>query len=1410
MTDAASNEVPCVVRQTATWEQQDGDARWVLIDASIDSNETYYLEFGTNVQRSSVADGLSVSNGDQEITIDTGPLELVFSRTNSTLIAGAAVEGTTFLSASGQKRMYMEDDTGVVARTSNDSEDYLLEVEQSGPLHAIIKATGWYRADSGTGLCEYVTRVHAYAGESFVRIVHTFIVAYDTDQVRLKDICVPFVPETGHWAQASFGISTNDITEQHPMQSGYLLQDHHTNFVVNSTNGVTVAQGARASGWFDVSTTNAGLCVGLRHIWQEFPKELEAAEGEMRVHLWPPHQDAPLDWGARATLGPERYAEWDQVYHGTLYEGGLDQYDQAMGVAKTSEMILSFHNGNRTNAISQSMTLEHPIVVSAEPEWMCNSDVFGRLGHKGSGPYPEVERKIDLAWESFEERRTDREDYGMIHYGDVQGKGPDRGWRHWASRFYGFPVLPWVMLARTGEPRFLVFALDNAKHVMDIDMCHVDNSAYGDYGYYQSHKYAGKRRGARYGGDGGIIHYAAHMYDIGCDSHVDQWTYAYYLTGYRRAWDILTEEGEYYLELDTTEPSTYLHAYAHRMTGGAIRTMIALYRATWDERYLTLAESMAQQCYDAQDHDGTVRYDDVYMNPGFFTYYQATSDERMLDLFLRSSQKAAEGTEPLTDTRFYLFYGPAMAYFVTTDTTYLTRSMEWLTDFLSSEDGSGGYLPLTVQRNYIPYLIEALTTYTVEPGASWYDERWLYRQKITIESNRVTGVHTNFPLLVAITRDSPVFYRAKPDGSDILFTESNGVTRLFYEKEGYDAAVTTLTYWVKCPVLSSARDTVLYMYYGSEYTDPLNLPIHAWDDDHRMVLHLEETAQTPASSVAFDNDMLTYGAPDQDVEGQIDGADGFDGTNAYFRDSGLLDPSNGVTEVMWVYPTNTPAPGTHSVVGYKHGSGWGTFGIHMTDTSWRFFLRRGEGDALTYFTAGTHGALHQWYHVALTYDGVDLKGYVNGVEVDSENIPGHIDQLPSNDHIYIGAFPNFVSSFYGLIDEFRVSVVARSGDWIKTCYDNQGSPATFLSFSEEESAPGMAASPAGWPPYSSNRRYRQRLLIRKSQVAGVLTNFPVLVTEASIRSALWAHAQPDGDDIFFTDDDGVTRLSHETEKYDNTAQQLAVWVKIPLLDPATNNAIYMYYGNDDAPNGEDRANAWNESYVSVWHMRESPTDNAPQVKDSTSHGYHGTCGGNMLNEQQVAGQVNGSLQFDGSDDGIDTTLTAYAFTNSTLSAWVQSRETGDGNVIGNPWDGGSNDYKGWELRALAASMEFRIAEADSNRLEVTIGTITTGEWHHVAVANDNGTIRPYLNGVARTTTACGGHRPNSGSVVMATYPTGTYRFRGVVDEIRISDTVRSEEWIETSYNNQSDPGVFLMADEEEKLQLPAGTFVHFY
>jgi Concanavalin A-like lectin/glucanases superfamily len=102
------------------------------------------------------------------------------------------------------------------------------------------------------------------------------------------------------------------------------------------------------------------------------------------------------------------------------------------------------------------------------------------------------------------------------------------------------------------------------------------------------------------------------------------------------------------------------------------------------------------------------------------------------------------------------------------------------------------------------------------------------------------------------------------------------------------------------------------------------------------------------------------------------------------------------------------------------------------------------------------------------------------------------------------------------------------------------------------------------------------------------------------------------------------------------------------------------------------------------------------------------------------------------------------------------------------------------------------------------GTPGNGSWGHISGTCDKhagpGNQRLCLNG-ARVA-----HMSDTLPIVLNSVALGTGRhvsgiadpFNGHVDEFRISHVQRSDGWIETTWNNMSDPGAFAAAGVEEQ------------
>ena len=97
-------------------------------------------------------------------------------------------------------------------------------------------------------------------------------------------------------------------------------------------------------------------------------------------------------------------------------------------------------------------------------------------------------------------------------------------------------------------------------------------------------------------------------------------------------------------------------------------------------------------------------------------------------------------------------------------------------------------------------------------------------------------------------------------------------------------------------------------------------------------------------------------------------------------------------------------------------------------------------------------------YLAATWDGTYIRIYENGTLVGTS--PNYSAYTPDTAgmHADIGGMPWIPSDgngFLGMIDEARVSSSIRSADWIKTEYNNQESPATFVKIGAEQSSPAF-------------------------------------------------------------------------------------------------------------------------------------------------------------------------------------------------------------------------------------------------------------------------------------------------------------------------------------------------------------------
>jgi len=347
-----------------------------------------------------------------------------------------------------------------------------------------------------------------------------------------------------------------------------------------------------------------------------------------------------------------------------------------------------------------------------------------------------------------------------------------------------------------------------------------------------------------------------------------------------------------------------------------------------------------------------------------------------------------------------------------------------------------------------------------------------HRKKITVQHANIDGDLTDFPVLVKIDADEDIGGNTNEDGHDVRFTDSDGETLLKYERESHtvDAGSLDATYWVKIPNLYSSptgSQNQIYIYYREDDTTDGEDASNVWDSNFKMVQHMSESSGSLVDSTDNDNDLGSNGSPSYSQTGKVyDAIDFEEGNSDYFyisdaSQTGLNMGSGDFTISGWIKEESlgyycilikgTGGAGEKRYVMYIYNPEGATnyFRLHIDDNT---TLKEVLGDTKN-LTAGT------WYYFTGVRDGNNLRLYLNGAsDADPTDITDYGD-IDDTGGFYLGADNSGGTKRYfdGLIDEVRISNIARSADWIKFEYYNIAEADNELTWgSEEEPASGAA------------------------------------------------------------------------------------------------------------------------------------------------------------------------------------------------------------------------------------------------------------------------------------------------------------------------------------------------------------------
>lgn len=380
-------------------------------------------------------------------------------------------------------------------------------------------------------------------------------------------------------------------------------------------------------------------------------------------------------------------------------------------------------------------------------------------------------------------------------------------------------------------------------------------------------------------------------------------------------------------------------------------------------------------------------------------------------------------------------------------------------------------------------------------------------------------------------------------------------------------------------------------------------------------------------------------------------------------------------------------------------------------------------------------------------------------------------QIPSNSVQFSSPF-NQTPAVLHMLNTYN------NNDWKSTSCANVTTASVGLIQEESHANTAIATEDIGWIAIEPHSTYYSQAGVQSSGgnfgIADApatlnwnpgFSNLPIFVVSQNTMSGnagSWLAAGGNYD----TDSDGtgITVEAEETDSSGHTTENMGYW----LLADSIHQLI------------------WSES---------------GGVVDSTINNRDGAPQGFMTDSKRVPAKISDGLSFDGGDDYVHLSSASVTQGNFTVGVWAKT--TGRENAtalsqgIAANW---SNDlfifYIGDSVNANGGVRIWW------NTTIINYSTpINDDAWHHIQLTRSGSSFTLYVDGVQVATGTGAANFTSDSFTLGAANANGaaTQHYIGSLDEARVSNAVRSADWIATEYANQSSPGTFYAVGEQGQL-----------
>ena len=332
----------------------------------------------------------------------------------------------------------------------------------------------------------------------------------------------------------------------------------------------------------------------------------------------------------------------------------------------------------------------------------------------------------------------------------------------------------------------------------------------------------------------------------------------------------------------------------------------------------------------------------------------------------------------------------------------------------------------------------------VRAEPDWWNNSWEKRKNIAFDNSGQSEDLDGFPVLVKLNSSNFDYSKAKPDGTDLRFIDTDDFTQLNYHIEKWNSSGDSFV-WIRVPNIPAGSSTdYIWMYYNNSQASDDQDETYTYDPYFMGVWHFNSvngTYYTPDSTRYGNDGLLGAGfSPNMPslTEGKVANALKFNDSDAgpddpdYVRvsNSPTIDlTGNQITLEAWI---NLNSHNSNNDVVLEKQSDRYILRVNNISNVYRlvFYYTAGEADSVI---GNTNISTNKWYYLSGIYNTTHTCVFIDGSQ---ENCKPETDDLNSSLLSLTPAWGGGGAGdfFDGIIDEIRISNTSRSRSWINASY----------------------------------------------------------------------------------------------------------------------------------------------------------------------------------------------------------------------------------------------------------------------------------------------------------------------------------------------------------------------------------------